>query len=369
MHRILTLALISFSFNSTALKAQESSSNNQILKINRSYKEYCTKKLFPLDTKKKLSPDLIKLEEEILSYSEKHDIELEEAEIKSAWKIYLTNNFRSKEQLEQFLENQEISLETLQKRFYKKLVFEKYYEFFVKPKLLADLRRREKAIELLTKSNTKINSKKILETIYKYEANAGGKVYFENYLRSYSLNKSDLVFYIKSDIAKKLLAAEIFDTRIKEDASFQKQIKERIEEAYINAKNNADKQPKDYYFRQFYINKKSESALEQISYLKNILRKNPNYKINRDFFEGLTLFDMVVPANNKQEFYSQQITNSVTRLEQPGDISSIIESDHGYHIVQLKKIDSKVHDSLEEAYPQIYSEIKNKYISSLEENI
>lgn len=369
MHRILTLALISFSFNSLAIKAEETISNNQFLKINQSYKEYCIKKLFPADTKKKLSPDLVELKKEILTYAEKHNTEPSEAEIKTAWKLYLTSNFRSKEQLEQYLENQKISLEILQKRFYKRLVFEKYYKLFIKPKLIADLKRREKAIELLAKSDFEINNKKLLETIYRYEANSGGKVHFENNLRSYNLNKSDLVFYTKSDIAKKLVAAEIFDNRVKKDAKFQKQIKQRIEEAYINAKNNADKQPKDYYFRQFYINKKSESALEQINYLKNILVKNPNYKINRDFFEGLTLFDMVVPANSKQEFYSQQITNSVTTLEQPGDISTIIESDHGYHIVQLKKIDSKVHETLEEAYPQIYNEVKNKYISSLEENL
>ena len=61
--------------------------------------------------------------------------------------------------------------------------------------------------------------------------------------------------------------------------------------------------------------------------MKNILLKNPNYKINSNFFEGLTLFDMVVPANSRKEFYSEQITDNVTTLEKVGDISSIIESE------------------------------------------
>ena len=178
----------------------------------------------------------------------------------------------------------------------------------------------------------------------------------------------DLVFYTKSELAKQILAEEAFMDKIKQDPNFKKKVKQSIEDAYFNAKNNS-KHNDNYYFRQFYISKKADSAVEQISYLKNILLKNPNYKINKDFFNDLTLFDMVVPANDRYNFYSQQISESVKSLEEPGEVSKIIESEHGYHIVQLKKIEREVHETLDEAYPFIFKELKNKYVSEMESRI
>ena len=351
-----------------ALPCSANPSISQIDKIEQAYRAYSMEKLFPSNFQIKLKPELEKLKEEIFDDIEKQAITIVEQDLKQSWKKYLEANFRSPEQLNNYLEVNNIELKTLQARFYEKFMFNEYYENKISKRIRVDYQSRLQAIQMINKSKQKIDNNKVLENIYELETNIGGKVVLKNKLSDYKLNMKDLVFYTKSELAKQILAEEAFMDKIKQDPNFKKKVKQSIEDAYFNAKNNS-KHNDNYYFRQFYISKKADSAVEQISYLKNILLKNPNYKINKDFFNDLTLFDMVVPANDRYNFYSQQISESVKSLEEPGEVSKIIESEHGYHIVQLKKIEREVHETLDEAYPFIFKELKNKYVSEMESRI
>ena len=115
MRKLFFIATISLSLNSLAVRASESFINPEFLKINKSFKDYCFTKLFPNDHKKNLSPDLAKLKKEILDYTHQKNLEPNELEIKNAWNLYLESNFRSRDQLDEYLVSQNLDLEELQK--------------------------------------------------------------------------------------------------------------------------------------------------------------------------------------------------------------------------------------------------------------
>lgn len=57
------------------------------------------------------------------------------------------------------------------------------------------------------------------------------------------------------------------------------------------------------------------------------------------------------------------------KLRKPLQISNIISSDYGYHILQLKKIECSSDQSLEQLSPSIFEDIKAKYVALIRDEL
>ena len=285
------------------------------------------------------------------------------AEILNQGQEYLVNNFHSQAQLDEYLRSKDLPLEELQKDFYERLVFIKYFDLEIAPRIVNDYNKRLKILHKANKLAVIPDDAEILEKLYLYETKLGGKQAFKDRLLNYDLDLEDLVFYTKSELIKDSLAEKIFLKRFNADPVFKKKIQAKVQEEYLNIKKNNLAAHENYYFRQFYIDKEAESAIEKISYLKKILIREPNYRVVKDLFKDLVVFDMVIPVNNLDNFYAKNISEGVMKLRKPLQISNIISSDYGYHILQLKKIERSSDQSLEQLSPSIFEDIKTKYVS------
>jgi hypothetical protein len=78
---------------------------------------------------------------------------------------------------------------------------------------------------------------------------------------------------------------------------------------------------------------------------------------------------MVIPVNNLDNFYAKNISEGVMRLRKPLQISNIISSDYGYHILQLKKIERTSDQSLEQLSPSIFQDIQSKYVTLIRDEL
>lgn len=342
---------------------------NQV-KLNRiviAYRNFCMKKLFPNSPGAakdgEQSSQAKEIKNEIFNYCRLKNISVSPEVLRTAWKEYLVNNFHSQAQLDEYLRTQDIRLEELQKNFYEHLVFTKYFDLEVTPRIVNDYNKRLKILNKASKLAVIPDDTVMLEKLYLYETKLGGKQAFKDRLLNDDLDLEDLVFYTKSELVKDSLAEKIFLKRFNADPVFKKKIQAKIQEEYLNIKKNNLAAHENYYFRQFYIDKEAESAIEKISYLKKILIREPNYRVVKDLFKDLVVFDMIIPVNNLDNFYAKNISEGVMKLRKPLQISNIISSDYGYHILQLKKIERSSDQSLEQLSPSIFEDIKTKYVS------
>ena len=127
-----------------ALPCSANPSISQIDKIEQAYRAYSMEKLFPSNFQIKLKPELEKLKEEIFDDIEKQAITIVEQDLKQSWKKYLEAKFRSPEQLNNYLEVNNIELKTLQARFYEKFMFNEYYENKISKRIREDYQSRDR---------------------------------------------------------------------------------------------------------------------------------------------------------------------------------------------------------------------------------
>jgi|LakMenEpi03Aug12_release.lakeMendotaPanAssembly.Ray.scaffolds.fasta_scaffold00001_287 hypothetical protein len=358
-----------------AALTKQSLTLNQV-KLNRiviAYQNFCMKKLFPNSPGAakdgEQSPQAKEIKNEIFNYCRLKNISVSPEVLRAAWKEYLVNNFHSQAQLDEYLRTKDIRLEELQKDFYERLVFIKYFDLEVKPRIVNDYNKRLKILNKANKLAVIPDDTMILEKLYLYETKLGGKQAFKDRLLSYDLDLEDLVFYTKSELVKDSLAEKIFLKRFNADPVFKKKIQAKVQEEYLNIKKNNLAAHENYYFRQFYIDKEAESAIEKISYLKKILIREPNYRVVKDLFKDLVVFDMVIPVNNLDNFYAKNISDGVMKLRKPLQISNIISSDYGYHILQLKKIERNSDQTLEQLSPSIFQDIQAKYVTLIRDEL
>ena len=358
-----------------AALTKQSLTLNQV-KLNRiviAYQNFCMKKLFPNSPGAakdgEQSPQAKEIKNEIFNYCRLKNISVSPEVLRAAWKEYLVNNFHSQAQLDEYLRTKDIRLEELQKDFYERLVFIKYFDLEVKPRIVNDYNKRLKILNKANKLAVIPDDTMILEKLYLYETKLGGKQAFKDRLQNYDLDLEDLVFYTKSELVKDSLAEKIFLKRFNADPVFKKKIQAKVQEEYLNIKKNNLAAHENYYFRQFYIDKEAESAIEKISYLKKILIREPNYRVVKDLFKDLVVFDMVIPVNNLDNFYAKNISDGVMKLRKPLQISNIISSDYGYHILQLKKIERNSDQTLEQLSPSIFQDIQAKYVTLIRDEL
>ena len=309
------------------------------------------------------------IKNEIFNYCRMKDISVSPEVLRESWKEYLVNNFHSQAQLDEYLRSEDIPLEELQKDFYERLVFIKYFDLELAPRIVSDYNKRLKILNKANKLAVIPDDAAILEKLYLYETKLGGKQAFKDRLLNYDLDLEDLVFYTKSELVKDSLAEKIFLKRFNTDPVFKRKIQAKVQEEYLNIRKNHSVAAENYYFRQFYIDKEAESAIEKISYLKKILIREPNYRVVKDLFKDLVVFDMVIPVNNLDNFYAKNISEGVMKLRKPLQISNIISSDYGYHILQLKKIERSSDQSLEQLSPSIFQDIQSKYVTLIRDEL
>jgi hypothetical protein len=398
MTRIISLAVLKnffcivfFSLSTLVAQAEIASSKdssinaqahplalNQV-KLNRiviAYQNFCLEKLFSNSLIKTNAENGVvqssqarEIKNEIFNYCRMKDISVSPEVLRVTWKEYLGNNFHSQAQLDEYLRTKDIRLEELQKDFYEHLVFIKYFDLEVAPRIVNDYNKRVKILNKANKLAVIPDDAAILEKLYLYETKLGGKQAFKDRLLNYDLDLEDLVFYTKSELVKDRLAEKIFLKRFNTDPVFKKKIQAKVQEEYLNIKKNNLAAHENYYFRQFYIDKEAESAIEKISYLKKILIREPSYRVVKDLFKDLVVFDMVITVNNLDNFYAKNISEGVMKLRKPLQISNIISSDYGYHILQLKKIERNSDQSLEQLSPSIFQDIQAKYVALIRDEL
>ena len=78
---------------------------------------------------------------------------------------------------------------------------------------------------------------------------------------------------------------------------------------------------------------------------------------------------MVIPVNNVDDFYANNIREGVMKLRKPLQISNVISSDYGYHILQLRKIEHNSDQTLEQLSPSIFQDIQAKYVTLIRDEL
>ena len=233
---------------------------NQV-KLNKiviAYEKFCLEKLFSNSLN---DGENREIKNEIFNYCHMKNISVSPEVLRTAWKEYLVNNFHKQSQLDEYLRTENLRLEELQKDFYERLVFAKYFELEVKPRIVKDYNKRLGILNKADKLAVTLDDKAILEKLYLFETKLGGRQAFKDQLLHYDLDLENLVFYTKSELIKDSLAKKIFSKRLDTDPVFKKKIQAKVQEEYFNIKKNNVTAPENYYFRQFYIDKEAESAI------------------------------------------------------------------------------------------------------------
>jgi hypothetical protein len=197
----------------------------------------------------------------------------------------------------------------------------------------------------------------------------GGKGRFSAFLKANNVFAEDIEFYIRSELAKKVVAEDLFNFKYKNDPDFQAYIDALIRETYVKDYKREFGGYQNFYFRQYYVDKETDNANNIISKLYKTLYNNPKYRFNNSDFSGeIMRFDMILPENKLNNIYSSSIEGSVSKLKKVGEITPIITSNNGYHVLQLTKLETIEDTKFEEVKPKLAARVKDNYVSELVAN-
>ena len=295
--------------------------------------------------------------QEILQYISENKLSANEEDIEKEWDLFIKTNYKDPNAFEKKLKNRYLSLDYVKNKFIENQDLTIYFNQVSTPRINKDIELRKKIFKLSKAKNISFSKEEVDKELNQLVANWGGNEAFREFLKQNDFKLTDLAFLIQTDLLRGKLSSALVNQDIENDLDDARNLKNAIKNHLYNF--SLKNQP-NYYFKQVFIPHSDEKAKEKITKAKS------NFN-NIETANGIEVFDMTYPASKDSHLYHSNIKAAILELgDDPlfvnKEISPVIKTEKGYHLVQIQRIEIVEALSYEEAYENIYDKlVENKY--------
>ena len=300
---------------------------------------------------------VIKTRQKILDYIAMNQLGVKEEEIDKEWQTFLAKNYKDPKSLEKVLKDRYLNLDYVKNKFIENQDLTVYFNQVTSPRIKENIELRKKIFKLSKAKNIDYSKEEFNKALNQLVENLGGDEGFRKFLAENKFELIDIAFLIQTDLLREKISSALVNQDLENDLEISRNLQNSIKNHFYNfsLKNQAH-----YYFKQAFISKNTENAKTRITKA----RSNFNKLKNED---GIEVYEMLQPISEDSHLYNPKIRDAVLTLGKDPlfvskEISPIIETDKGYHIVQIQKIELPEALSYQEAYADIYNKlVNNKY--------
>lgn len=289
--------------------------------------------------------------QEILDYIALNNLKVDEEIIEKEWQNFLAKNYKDPKALDKVLQDRYLSLEYVKNKFIENQDLTVYFNKITSPRIKEDIELRKKIFKLSKAKNIDYSKPELDKSLNQLVENWGGEEGFRKFLSENKFELTDIAFLIQTDILREKLSAALVNQDIENNLEMSKNIENSIKNHFYNfsLKNQAH-----YYFKQAFISKNIENAKVKI----NKARENFDTIQDRE----IEVYNMLQPVSKDSHLYHPKIKEAVMSLGKDPlfvskELSPVIETEKGYHVVQIQSIEIPEELSYQEAYSSIYDKL------------
>lgn len=297
-----------------------------------------------------------KTRQEILDYISMNQLGVKEEVIEKEWQGFLEKNYKDPKSLEKVLRDRYLNLDYVKNKFIENQELTIYFNQVTSPRIKRNIELRKKVFKLSKAKNINFNKEEFNQELNQLIENWGGQEGFRKFLVENKFKSTDIAFLIQTDILREKLSSALVNQDLENDLEISKDLQNSIKNHFYNfsLKNQAH-----YYFKQVFISKDIDNAKEKIS--------KARYNFDKPEEESIEVHKMLQPVSKDSHLYHPKIKNAVLALGKDPlfvskEISPIIETEKGFHLVQIQSIEIPEQLSYQDAYSDIYNKlVENKY--------
>jgi hypothetical protein len=295
---------------------------------------------------------------EILNYINEHKLNTNEENIEKEWENFIQKNYKNPIELDKKLSNLYLNLDYVKKKFIENQDLTIYFNTIVIPRIKEDIELRKDIFLFSLANNINFNHSEFKKALYQLAANFGGEEKLRDFMKRNSFESTDLTFLIETDILREKIAKFVLEQELSNNEEIAKELKNSITNHFYNF---SQKNQPNYFFKQIFIKKDIESAMDKIKQA----RENFNSTEELTKIEGIEILEMSHPVSKDCKLYHPLIKEAVLNLNKDPlfvsrEISPIITTNNGYHLVQISSIEIPEQLSYKEAYEQIEKKMLNE---------
>jgi hypothetical protein len=179
-------------------------------------------------------------------------------------------------------------------------------------------------------------------------------------VKSSNLSADELVFFIRTDLAKEAIISKVLSSDLEKNSEFSSSINSAIYNHFQNF--NASQNP-DYYFTQVFIAKEIPESKTKIEAMHKACTTAKTIVNVTD--PAITITKLQAPVSLNSDLYLAPIKDSVLKLGNNqllvnSAFSPIVETNYGYHFFQLSDIGIPESLTYDQAKSIIYQKINTQ---------
>jgi hypothetical protein len=295
---------------------------------------------------------------EILNYINEKQLTANEESLEKEWENFIQSNYKNPIEFDKRLNNLYLSLDYVKKKFIENQDLTIYFNTIIIPRIKEDIELRKKIYIFSIENDITINPHELARAELQFKENFGGEEKFKEFMRRNSFTDSDMSFLLQTDILRKKIAKYVLEEELSKNAELAQSLKQSIDNHFYNF---SQKNQPNYYFKQIFINKDLDSSLDKIRFAREHFNEMEALKeVN-----GLEIIEMSHPVSKDCKIYHPLIQEAVLSLNKDPlfvskEISPIISTEHGYHLIQISSIEIPEKLSYKEAYEEIELKMFNE---------
>jgi hypothetical protein len=358
---VLLFSLTLFLANLQAINAKNQI-NLDLIEINKYIEAY--RRFFETKTSANLfntqaeDANAKKTRYEILNYINEKQLNANEESIEKEWENFIQSNYKNPMELDKKLNNLYLSLDYVKKKFIENQDLTNFFNTVIIPRIKEDIELRKKIYVFSIENDVTINPHELARAELQFKENFGGEEKFKDFMRRNSFTNLDMSFLLQTDILRKRIAKYVLEEELSKNAELAQSLKQSIDNHFYNF---SQKNQPNYYFKQIFINKDLDSSLDKIRFAREHFNDIEALKeVN-----GLEIIEMSHPVSKDCKIYHPLIQEAVLSLNKDPlfvskEISPIISTEHGYHLIQISSIEIPEKLSYETAYEEIELKMFNE---------
>lgn len=297
---------------------------------------------------------------EILDFIKSHNLNAKDEDIEKEWNKFINKNYKSAKDFEKLLNDRYLNIDYVKNKFIQNQDLTMYFNRIVTPRINRDIQLRKKIFKISKNKKINFTELEFNKEFNQLIENWGGEEAFRDFMQNNNFSDTDIAFLVQTDILRKKLSSALVNQDIENNLELSRNLKNSISNHFHNfsLRNQAN-----YFFKQVFVSKNDKDAIGKI----NKARKYFNDEKELEKIEGLEIYQMSQAISENSKLYHPKIKGAVLELNKDPlfvskEISPIIETEHGYHLLQITSIEIPKELSYEVAYKGIYNKmVEDKY--------
>lgn len=252
-------------------------------------------------------------------------------EFDTEWADYINKTFGSADKYQLVINTNNVSDARLRSKFRDNVLLSKYFDKYVQPRLETAIAEDDQFLQDAQELHTVKDPRQFFEKYMQLVTDMGGFGVTNKFLSDHSLTSQDFINKVEEEILLSEYKKHVLENlRPVTDRDIQRYYDNRSKSDYYK--------PRRIYFSQIFISKKTENASALIKEAYDKLLEDDFINVSKRYSElDSYKAKMHEPIYQGSQLYHPNLQAKILQMQR-GEISGIIESEAGYHIVSVDKV-------------------------------